>query len=180
MATKPKIKTESKPSKGKKPTAPKSAGTGGASPFGIGVWPGSGFTAPTTPKSMESMMSKTQSSYDAFSRDGNAALKAGMEAWAQSGKICAERMQEIVSTCVSMCQNASEKQAANLQKLMGCKTINELTDCQNKLAQQSFDELMSTMTRMTEMTIKMATEAIEPINDQWGRAIKKTTDNLAA
>lgn len=147
--------------------------------FGVGVWPTS-LTAPTTPKSMESMMSKSQSQFDNMSKDANAVVKDGVEAFVKSGKIAAERMQDIMSTCMSMAQDASEKQASAMKNLMACKTINEVTDCQSKLAQASFDEMMSAFTKMTEMSIKMATEAVEPINDQVSKSIKKATESIAA
>lgn len=147
--------------------------------FGVGVWP-SAVLAPTTPKSMESMMNKSQSQFDFISKDANAVVKDGVEAFVKSGKICAERIQDIMSTCMSLAQDSSEKQAEAVKKLMACKTINEVTDCQSKLAQQSFDEMMSAVTKMTEMSIKMATEAIEPINDQVSKSIKKATDSMAA
>lgn len=177
--TAPKAKTEgSKPAKKAESTAKSSA----FSPvnFGVGVWPSSGFTSPTTPKSMENIMSKSQSQFDALSKDANVIVKDSVEAFVKSGKIAAERLQDIVSTCVSMAQDASEKQASALKTLMSCKTINEVTDAQSKLAQQSFDEVMAALTKVTEMSIKLATESFEPINDQVGKAIKKATDSIAA
>lgn len=151
-----------------------------ANNFGVGVWPAVGFTSPTPQKSMEQAMNKTQSQYDAFSKDANAYMQENMNALSKSGKICAERMQDMMSTCMELCQGASEKQANALKNMMACKTINEVTDCQTKLAQQSFDEMMSAWTKLTEMGVKCATEVMEPLNDQIGKAVKKATDSMAA
>lgn len=180
MAKKVTPKAKAKPAK-KVAAAPKSAKAfTPATNFGVGVWPAAGFTSPTTPKSMESMMSKSQSQFDAMSKDANYIVKDGMEAFVKSGKIAAERIQDIMSTCMSLCQDATEKQASAIKTLMACKTINEVTDAQSKLAQQSFDEVMSALTKVTEMSIKLATESLEPINDQMGKAMKKATDKMAA
>jgi phasin family protein len=183
MASKKKSAPKAKAGKAspaaQKSAAPKSAAA--PSPFGgVGVWPGAGFTSPPTPKSMESMMSKSQSQFDNMSKDANAYVKEGVEAFVKSGKICAERMQDIMQTCMSICQEAGEKNAEAVKTLMACKTINEVADTQSKLAQQNFDEMMQALTKMTEMTIKLTREAMEPINDQMGKAIKKATDSMAA
>jgi phasin family protein len=178
-----KAKKVSKPKsvakKSAKPFATKSSKPA-PSVFGVGVWPTAGFTAPTTPKSMESIMSKSQNQFGAMSQDANVIVKDSVEAFVKSGKIAAERVQDIMSTCMSMAQDASEKQASAIKNLMACKTINEVTDCQSKMAQQSFDEIMSAMTKVTELSIKLATEAMEPINDQVSKSIKKATDSIAA
>lgn len=126
-------------------------------------------------------MSKAQiPNYDVFTRDSGAAVKDSMDALMRSGKIFAERYQDMMSTCMSMCQDCTEKQASAVKSMMTCKTLNEATEAQNKLAQQSFDDMMSAMTRLTEMSIRMANECMEPINDQISRSVKKASESLAA
>lgn len=159
---------------------PKAAMPFSAPNYGAGVWPSAGFTAPTTPKAMESMMNKSQSQFDAFSKDQGAMVKQSMEAMMKSGKICAERMQEMMNMYMAYAQDASAKQADCMKTLMTCKTMNEMTEAQSKICQSSFDDMMQAMTKFTEMGVKFASEAMEPLNDQIGKAMKKATDNMAA
>jgi phasin family protein len=169
-----------------KPATPKAKAQSSAAPnawAAPGVWPASGLgnlTSATTPKNMESWMNKSQSQFDNFSKDQSAVLQETMQAYMKSGKIAAERMQEMMTTWTQMAQEMSERQAAAMQTMMACKTLPEVTEAQGQLAQKSFDDFMQTFTKMTEMTVKMATETMEPINDQMGKAIKKATDQMAA
>ena len=67
-----------------------------------------------------------------------------------------------------------------MKKLISSKTINEFSDAQNKIAQTSFDDFMSGATKISEMGVKILTEAIEPINDQVAKSVQKATDAVAA
>ncbi len=171
-------KTKAKPKK--LLLKPKAATMSSIPNYGAGVWPSAGFTAPTTPKEMEKMMNKSQSQFDAFSKDQGQMMKQSMEAMARSGKICAERMQEMMNLCMEVAQGASTKQAEAMKTLMTCKTMNEMTEMQSKMAQTSFDDMMQAMTRFTEMGVRLATDAMEPLNEQIGKAMKKATDSIAA
>ena len=72
------------------------------------------------------------------------------------------------------------KSSENLKAVMACKTITELTEAQNKFAQQSFEDMMQCATRLSELSIKICTEAFEPINDQLAKSIKKASESMAA
>ena len=63
---------------------------------------------------------------------------------------------------------------------MSCKDVKELTEAQNKWAQQSFDDMMSGATKISEISVKLATDAFTPINDQMGKTIKKASETMAA
>ena len=70
------------------------------------------------------------------------------------------------------------------KSLMSCKTLNELTETQTRLAQDSFDNFISNAAKLSEMSVKLATEAFEPINSQMSKTMsksaKKTMDSMAA
>ena len=125
-------------------------------------------------------MNNSQSQFDSFSKDQGAAIQETMQAYMKSGKIASARMQELMNTYTQMAQELTEKQTAALKNMMTCKTLNEVTEAQSQFAQSSFDDMMQTFTKMTEMGIKFATEAMEPLNDQVGKAIKKATSKMAA
>jgi phasin family protein len=89
-------------------------------------------------------------------------------------------MEDIIKTCMEIAQESSEKTQSVAKTVMSCKTLNEFTDVQTRLAQASFDDFMSNATRISEKAVKLCTEVFEPINDQMGKTIKRATDNIAA
>jgi phasin family protein len=174
-------KSEKKPST--KPQAQKSQYQYQAPAMGAGMWPAApfpNFTASTSPKTMESFMNKSQSQFDAFSKDQSAAYQDALQAYMKSGKIAAERMQDMMGYCMQMCQESSEKQAEAMKNFFTCKTVTDVTEAQSKFAQTSFDDMVQAMTKMTEMGIKCSSEIMEPFNDQFGKAMKKATETMAA
>ena len=49
------------------------------------------------------------------------------------------------------------------KKVMGAKSVNEIVDLQNDFAKSSFDSFVAESTKLSEMSVKTANEAIEPI-----------------
>lgn len=173
-AAKPAKKPATKPQKQKASSQPL---------MGAGMWPSApfpNFTASTSPKTMESFMNKSQSQFDALSKDQSAAFQDALQTCMKSGKIAAERMQDMMGYCMQMCQESSEKQAEAMKNFFTCKTLTDVTEAQSKFAQTSFDDMVQAMTKMTEMGIKCSTEIMEPFNDQLGKAMKKATESMAA
>ena len=121
--------------------------------------------AETCMKQMESVMSGCREASDA---------------WMKSGSIFAKGMEEMMKACVSQAQSTSEKNANLWQSLMGCKTVNELAETQNKLAQESFEDVLNVTAQVSEMSVKCMMDAIEPINKQMSVAMKKANETMAA
>jgi phasin family protein len=63
---------------------------------------------------------------------------------------------------------------------MAAKTVSEMSEAQSKLAQQGFEDAMAAATKISEMTIKLCTEALEPINDQVTKTVKKASEGFSA
>jgi phasin family protein len=81
---------------------------------------------------------------------------------------------------MDLAQEAGEKSQTMAKTIMSCKTINEFADVQTKMAQASFDEFMTNATKISEKSVKLCSDAMEPINDQMGKAMKKASDAMAA
>ena len=131
-------------------------------------------------ETMENPMSKSNKSFEKIAQEANAIGQEQMDALMKSTQIFTKGMEEIVKTCMDLAQNSAAKSQEAAQNMMACKTLNEFTEAQTKFAQTSFDEFMSNATKMSEMSVKMATEAMEPINDQLGKAMKKASESMAA
>lgn len=131
-------------------------------------------------KTMETMMTQNKTQYDKFANDAASASKESVEAFLKSTNIWVKGTEDLIKTCMSLAQENASKNSEALKTLMGCKTLNELTEVQNKLAQENFDGFMSSATKLSELTVKLTTEALEPINDQVSKSIKKATESVAA
>lgn len=118
-------------------------------------------------------MTSTAHKAEKMTADATALNKDQMDAFMQSGNLWVRGTEEIVKTYVSLAQEAMEKNSEAMKTLMGCKTINELTETQTKLAQQSFDDLVTNATKISELTVKIATDSLEPINSQFTKTMKK-------
>ena len=125
---------------------------------------------------MEAAMTNTPFQFDnKFTQDAAALGQANMEAAIKSSTLFFKGMEDIMKTCMEFAQEGGEKSSEAAKSMMSCKTLNEFTDAQNKFAQSSFDDFMSGATKISEMSVKLCTEALEPINDQLNKSIKKAT-----
>jgi phasin family protein len=118
--------------------------------------------------------------FEKLTQDSAAMGQDQMDAVSKAAAIWSKGMEDIMKTCMEIAQNAGEKSASATKSVMACKTLNEFTEVQTKLAQASFDEFMSNATKLSELSVKVCTDAAAPINDQMGKAIKKASDAVAA
>ena len=132
------------------------------------------------PFTLEANMFQGNKQLDQMTQDAAVMGQAQVDALVKSSTIFTKGMEDIIKTCMEICQDAGEKSQAAAKSVMSCKTINEFADVQTKLAQASFDEFMTNATKISEKGVKLCTDAFEPINDQVGKAIKKASDAIAA
>lgn len=123
---------------------------------------------------MEEMMSKGTNPFGKMPEDAAKLVKEGQEAIVESGRIYAKHMESITEFLTGLTQEAVEKNTEAFKSLWGCKTLQDLTEAQTKLAQENFDDFMANATKLSEMGIKLATEAFEPLNDQFSKTISKS------
>lgn len=130
--------------------------------------------------SMENIMTNSKAQYEKITNEAASSGKEGVEALLKSTNIWMKGTEDIMKTYMSLAQESAAKNSEAIKTLLGCKNLNELTEAQNKLAQQSFDGFMAGATKLSELTVKLTTEALEPINDQVSKTMRKATDSVAA
>lgn len=118
--------------------------------------------------------------FEKLTQDSAALGQDQVEAVTKSAAILSKGLEDIMKTCMEIAQEAGEKSASATKTVMACKTLNEWTEVQTKLAQSSFDNFLSNATKLSEMSVKVCTDCFAPINDQVGKAMKKATDSVAA
>lgn len=122
----------------------------------------------------------TKANFEKLTSDAAASSKEHMDAFVKCGTLLSKGSEELVKTYIGLVQNSAEKSAEGVKALMACKTLNELTETQNKLAQDGFETYMSGFTKLSEMTVKLANSSFEPLNAQMTKAMKKASDANAA
>lgn len=127
------------------------------------------------PFKMETSMFKGNKQAEKIAQDATAMGQQQMDALMKSTTIFTKGMEDIIKTCVEIAQASGEKNSSLAKTMMSCKTLNEFTEVQSKLAQSSFDEFMTNLTRISEMSVKLCTECMEPINSQMGKAVKRAS-----
>ena len=123
---------------------------------------------------MEEIMSNSKNPFGKMPEDTAKLCKEGQEALVESGKIYAKHMESITQFLTGLTQESVEKNTEAFKSLWGCKTLQDLTEAQSKLAQENFDDFMASATKLSELSIKLATEAFEPLNDQFSKTIQKS------
>ncbi|MEM6781721.1 MAG: phasin family protein [Pseudomonadota bacterium] len=129
---------------------------------------------------METLMTQSPFQFDKITQEASAMGQAQMEAAMKSSNTFMKGMEDMMKTYMEMMQDSTEKSAEAMKSVMACKTLNEYTEAQNKIAQASFDDFMAGATKLSEMSVKICTEACEPINDQLTKSMQKASKAMAA
>jgi phasin family protein len=132
------------------------------------------------PFKLETNMFSGNKQFEQMAQSATVLGQDQVDAIVKSSTIFAKGMEDIIKTCMEIAQDAGEKSQSVAKTVMSCKTLNEFTDVQTRLAQSSFDEFMTNCTKISEKTVKLCTDAMEPINDQMGKSIKKASETMAA
>lgn len=128
----------------------------------------------------EKAMTNTKANFEKLTADTATLGKEQMDAFMKSGNLFLKGSEDILKTYMTLAQDSAEKSAAAVKTLLGCKTLNELTEVQNKLAQESLDGFITSATKLSELSVKVATESFEPLNAQLSKTIKKASEAVAA
>ena len=109
----------------------------------------------------------------------NSLTKQNVDAFMKSSSILAKGFEDISKSTVAYTQGALESSAAAKQALT-VKTIRELVDLQSSFAKKSFDSAIAEGTKVSELSVKVANEAFQPISAQINATLGKLTKPLAA
>jgi len=121
-----------------------------------------------------------KANFEKFTTDTTALNKEQLDAFMKSSNLLLKGTEDIMKTYMAMAQDSMQKSSEAMKTLLGCKTLNELTEAQNKLAQESFDGFMTGATKLSEMSVKVATDSFEPLTKQMSKTIQKATESVAA
>lgn len=124
---------------------------------------------------MESIMTKSPLNFDQFVQQATEQSRQTVEAAVKSANIWANGVEQLMKTSMQFMQDSQTRQTEAFKTLMSCKTINELTEAQNQLAQRAYDDMITSATKMSEISAKVATDSLQPLNEQMSKTMKKAS-----
>jgi phasin family protein len=99
--------------------------------------------------------------------------KANIDAVVKASTIATKGVESLSRELMGFAQTRMEAQMELTKQLLGAKTLREFVDAQTDFARQSFDQLMAESAKVTEMTVKVSNEAMEPIQTQTNKSVEK-------
>lgn len=117
---------------------------------------------------VEKASARILKSYDELS----VLTKGNVDAVVKSGTIVAKGAEEAGKQVAAFTQSSMEKGVSNAKALLAVKTIQELFELQNAFAKASLDALVSESTKLQELTVKVANEAMVPLSARMNVAVE--------
>lgn len=125
-------------------------------------------------------MSKTSNPLDQLIKNSTEFNSQYYDACTKSTSILMKGAEDIVEAATSLIQNSTEKQTKYVKQAMSSKNINDLADIQGKMLQETLDDLMAGLTKISELSIKVLSDSSEPLNAELNKAVKKAASSMAA
>jgi phasin family protein len=121
----------------------------------------------------------SQSAYKSF-EDISKFQKDNWEAFVAASQIAAKGAETIGRAWMALTQEAMENAASTAKALIGAKTLREAVDLQQDFAKTNFDKFVAESTKLSEIGVKVANEAFEPITARVNVAVEKILKPVAA
>ena len=114
--------------------------------------------------------------YDDFAGLG----KDNVDAYVRSTTALTKGIESLNKQLMSMAQSAVEANVATTKALFGATTLRELVDLQTEFSRSRFDSAVAESAKLTEMTMALANDAIEPIQISMNATVEKFIKPAAA
>jgi phasin family protein len=106
--------------------------------------------------------------------------KENLDAYVAAGTTVAKGFETISRAWVSFAQETFDASAQVAKAMLTAKTLREAVDVQTDFAKTTFDKLVSEGTKVSELSVKVANEAAEPISARLNATIEKFLKPVAA
>jgi phasin family protein len=113
--------------------------------------------------------------YDEFS----VMSKGNVEAVVKASSIYARGLEDLSKTVMAMTQSQLEASVAAAKAVLGCTSLRQMVDLQTDLARSNFDKFVADGSKLSEISLKVANEALEPIQARVNVAVEKFTKPAA-
>lgn len=105
--------------------------------------------------------------------------KDNAEAVVKSSTVVAKGFEAIGSRWMELAKTSFDESVAASKALMTCKSVKEFVDVQGSLVRSSIDKVVSESTAITELSAKVANEAMAPIAGRVNATIESLAKHTA-
>ena len=106
--------------------------------------------------------------------------KENVDAVVEASTILARTAETVGKSVLALSKSSLEISLNTGKEMLGVRTWRELVDVQTEFAKANFDNLMAEATRLSELTVKAANQAIEPIQARLHATLDRTARPVAA
>jgi phasin family protein len=99
--------------------------------------------------------------------------KENIDAFVKSGTIVAKGFEEAGKAWIDFTRRSFETSVETAKAVMGAKDLREVVDVQSDFARTSFDSLVNEGSKLSELGVKVANEALEPIQSRINVTVEK-------
>ncbi len=126
----------------------------------------------------DQMDKATQQAFTAF--DEIAGLgKDNYEAVVKANTVVVKGAEEISKTVAALVQAQIEQTVATMKAAFGCTTFNQFVELQNETVKTGFDKAVAEANKLSELSMKVANEAFEPIKARVDVTVQKLVKTAA-
>jgi len=106
--------------------------------------------------------------------------KGTFEAYIAAGNVAAKHVEAFNAEILAFAKTRMEEGVQAARALMGAKTLKDAIDLQTGFAKTAFDAVVAENAKLSEMALKGATEAAEPLQARFTVAVEKFVKPMAA
>lgn len=99
--------------------------------------------------------------------------KDTVDALVQSSSVVAKGVESLSRAFLAFAQTSLEHSVSTAKALLAVKTLREAVDLQSEFAKSSFDSLVAEATKASELSVKVANEAIQPLSSHVNTVVSK-------
>ena len=129
-----------------------------------------------TKEQVEKASTVALKSYDDFASYN----KDAVDAYVKAGNVMSKGFEDLGKTIFAFAQSQAESNVSAAKAMMSAKTLNDLVEIQTDLARSQFDAFVAESTKVSEMSLKVANETVEPIQAQFTVVVEKMMKPIAA
>jgi phasin family protein len=106
--------------------------------------------------------------------------KDNVDAVVKANAILVKGLQDIHNIMFGIAQASLEEQVAATKKMLSCKTLKDVMEAQTDLAKSSYAKVLIDSRKITDLSVKLAEEAGQPITKRVNATVEKFTKQIAA
>jgi len=116
---------------------------------------------------------KASESFFKSYKEMSAMNKEGVDAFVKAGEVLTKGAERLGKAYFDFVQASAEASVETTRAMMALKTVKDFVDMQSDFARTSFDNFLSESTCLSEMSVKVANEAFDPLEAQFDTGFEK-------